>query len=58
MRYAAPAYLTIVNAVAEEAMSAETPKAAATTWTSPPSCTPSIEVTPARRPCARLRVTM
>jgi hypothetical protein len=50
--------LTSVNAVADEAISADRPNAAATTCTSPPAWTPSIDATPARRPWTRLRVTM
>jgi len=46
------------NLVADEAISADSPNAAATTWTRPPTWTPNIDVTPALLPCTRLRVTM
>src|SRR5262249_61848574 len=57
-RYAAPRYFTIVNAVADEASSADRPSAAPVTWTTEPACTTSTEISPARRPCDTLRVTM
>ena len=57
-RYAAPANFTTVNASADEARIADTPIAAANTWISAPACTPSIDATPARRPCAMLVPTM
>ena len=58
IRYAAPASLTTVNASADDASSAESPIAAAVTWTSPPHATPSAERRPARRPLSTLCVTM
>jgi hypothetical protein len=57
-RYDAPAYLTTENAPADEASSADTPAVAAAMCTSPPTCTPSADTRPARRPSPRLRVTM
>ena len=57
-RYAAPANFTTLNASAEEARIADTPIAAAKTWISAPAWTPSIDATPARRPCAMLVPTM
>src|SRR5206468_2551215 len=50
IRYAAPAYFTIENAVADATSSDEMPTAAAVTWTSVPVWMPSTEATPARRP--------
>jgi hypothetical protein len=58
IRYAAPAYLTTLNATAEEASSADTPIVAASTWTRPPVWIPSAETMPARRPSASERDTM
>ena len=58
IRYAAPTSLTTVNAVADEAISAERPTVAAATWTRPPLATPSAETSPARRPLSTLCVTM
>ena len=58
MRYAAPRYLTIEKATADEASSADTPAAAAATWTSVPVSTPKAETTPARRLSNMLRVAM
>src|SRR6266542_3452021 len=57
-RYAAPAYFTAANAVADDASSADRPSAAAATWTTEPVCTPSTETGPAPRPWETLRVTM
>jgi hypothetical protein len=49
---------TTLNATTDVASAAETPSAAASTWTSPPSVMPKHETTPAVRPCVMLRVTM
>ena len=46
---------TTVNAVADVAISAESPAAAATTWASPPIPVPSEERSPTSRPPPRLR---
>ena len=58
IRYAAPTSLTTVNAVADDAISAESPTVAAATCTRPPLATPSAETRPARRPLSTLCVTM
>ncbi len=58
MRYAAPMSLTTLKATAEEASSAEIPRAAAAMWTQEPAATPSVETTPASRPWSMLRATM
>ena len=50
MRYAAPAYLTTLNAVADETRIDESPTAAAQTCTSAPTAIPSAETKPASRP--------
>jgi hypothetical protein len=47
-----------LNATAEEAISAESPTAAAVMWTRVPVSTPNADARPTRRPCAMLRVTM
>src|SRR4051794_39020252 len=58
IRYTAPTSLIAVNAVADDAISAESPTIAAATWTMPPLATPSAETRPARRPLSTLCVTM
>jgi len=50
IRYAAPAYFTAANAIADEASMADNPAAAATAWTALPTPTPSTETSPAARP--------
>src|SRR4051794_36997881 len=57
-RYAAPAYLTVVKAAAEETKIADSPAAAARTCATVPTCTPSTLARPTLRPCSRLCVTM
>src|SRR5436305_13499241 len=58
IRYAAPAYFTVVNATAEETKIADRPAAAARTCATVPTWTPSTLARPTRRPCSRLCVTM
>src|SRR6478736_3132307 len=58
IRYAAPTSLIVVNAVADDAISADRPTVAAATWTMPPLATPRAETRPARRPLSTLCVTM
>ena len=47
-----------MNAVADDAISAESPTVAAATCTRPPLATPSADTSPARRPLSTLCVTM
>ena len=58
MRYAAPAYLTTLNAAAEETRIDESPIAAAATCTIAPTAIPSAETKPASRPRSMLCETM
>src|ERR1700760_3034822 len=58
IRYTAPTSFTTVNAVADDAISAESPSVAAATCTSPPLATPHADARPARRPLSTLCVTM
>src|SRR5437763_12461584 len=58
IRYAAPAYFTVLNAVAEDIISADNPSAAAATWSSVPVQMPRTDTRPATRPWSMLRVTM
>src|SRR3954452_4914215 len=56
-RYAEPTYFTTANQVADEASNADSPAAAAITWTAPPANMPASETTPALYPWLRLRAT-
>lgn len=58
MRYAAPAYFTTLNAVADATMTADNPNTAAATCTSVPVWIPATETRPARLPCDELQATM
>ncbi len=58
IRYAAPAYLTVENAIADETISAESPATAAATWTAEPRWMPATEISPRRRPPSTLVATM
>ena len=56
IRYAAPANRTISYASGTACNNAASPDAIATVCTTEPAAMPSADITPARRPCVRLRV--